>query len=47
MDLVEEIKKSAVEHLPNDQFIVEVKVSAGKGPKKNNNSNRRRQWSWD
>lgn len=34
MDLVEEIKNSALEHLPNDQFIVDVAVSAGKGPKK-------------
>jgi len=34
MDLVEEIKNSAIDHLPNDQFIVEVAVSSGKGPKK-------------
>ncbi len=34
MDLVEEIKNSAIAHLPNDQFIVDLKVSAGKGPKK-------------
>ncbi len=34
MDLVEEIKKSAIDQLPNDQFIVDVTVSLGKGPKK-------------
>jgi ribosome maturation factor RimP len=34
MDLVEEIKNCALDHLPNDQFIVDVTVSAGKGPKK-------------
>lgn len=34
MDLVEEIKKSAIDHLPNEQFIVDVSISSGKGPKK-------------
>lgn len=34
MDLVEEIKKSAIDHLPNEQFIVDLTVSSGKGPKK-------------
>jgi ribosome maturation factor RimP len=34
MDLVEEIKNSALDHLPSDQFIVDVTVSSGKGPKK-------------
>lgn len=34
MDLVDEIKKSAIDHLPNDQFVVDVTVSSGKGPKR-------------
>jgi len=34
MDLVEEIKNCAIDHLPADQFVVDVTVSSGKGPKK-------------
>lgn len=34
MDLGEEIKNCAIDHLPNDQFVVDLTVSSGKGPKK-------------